>query len=97
MTVEILAHFEDMVEQLMIAKGYDKPWQVVEEAIFAMYAKLPDAEKEKAMERMIEDGFNSGVYEGDPFEEILGRLGQQISQEDRSLRHTESPVQHEAA
>ena len=97
MTVEILAHFEDMVEQLMIAKGYDKPWQVVEEAIGAMYAALPDAEKEKAMERMIEDGFNSGIYEGDPFEEILGRLNQQISQEDGSLNRGGSPVQHEAA
>ena len=72
MTVEILAHFEDMVEQLMIIRGYDKPSRVIEEAIGTMYAALPDEEKEKAIERMVEDGFNSGP--GIPAEQVFAEL-----------------------
>ena len=88
MTVEILAHLQDMVEQLMIIRGHDKPGQVVEEAIEAMYAALPDEEKEKALARMIEDGVNSGVYEGAPFEEIYARLDAKIADENsRSKSH----------
>ena len=76
MTVEILAHFEDMVEQLMIIRGYDKPSRVIEEAVGAMYAALPEEEKEKALERMIEDGFNSGP--GIPAEQVFAELLAQL-------------------
>ena len=73
MTVEPLAHVKDMTEQLMIAKGLDRPGQVVEQAIMAMYAQLSDEQKSEALQRMIQAGFDSGPS-GLTVEEVFDRI-----------------------
>ncbi len=83
MTVELIAHFADMVEQLMIAKGLDHPEEIVEQAVQAMYATLSDEQRAAALDRMVEDGFKSGVYPGDPFAEILAELDAEQRLEDQ--------------
>jgi aspartate/methionine/tyrosine aminotransferase len=91
MTVEVLAQFEDMVEQLVIANGLDAPEDVVERAVQAMHATLSDDQKTLALNRMIESGCNSGVYPGDPIAEMLAEMHQELEQKRQAAVKTQQP------
>jgi len=68
--------FDELAQRLVASGRYSSPSEVLEAAIDALEREECDEEaKEAYLEQALEEGFASGVYEGDAFADVRRELG----------------------
>ena len=68
--------FADLAQRLVASGRYNSPSEVLDAAIDALEREECDEEaKEAYLEQALEEGFASGVYQGDAFADVRRELG----------------------
>jgi len=68
--------FDELAQRLVASGRYNSPSEVLEAAIDALEREECDDEaKEAWLEQALEEGFSSGVAEGDVFARVRARAG----------------------
>src|ERR1039458_5190332 len=85
--VSLTDELDSYVEQRVASGHYDNASEVVRAAIRALkQAELEDQAKVEALKVAIQEGFDSGIYEGDVISEMRALIRQR-AEENRSEEH----------
>jgi putative addiction module CopG family antidote len=68
--------FDELAQRLVASGRYNSPSEVLEAAIDALEREECDEDaKDVYLEQALEEGFASGVYQGDAFADVRRELG----------------------
>ena len=82
--VSLTEEFDRYVEQRVASGHYDNASEVVRAAIRALkQAELEDQAKVEALKVAIQEGFDSGIYEGDVISEMRALIRQRAEENAR--------------
>jgi len=68
MGMQLTQQLESIVERGMKSGRYSSAEELLSTALLRLEMDVEEEQKSQALVKAIEDGFASGIYEGDPFE-----------------------------